>query len=153
MTWVWKIAASGSETFPTIANATEHVWVIYRGTASASVFVQAAGQASASASTTISYSGIVAYQNPGSDWVLTVGVSNNQLAGIGSAPPTGMTLPTNGEASGAGFDIAIFDSNGPLSSYTFNNKTLPFSSNWITKTAELVAGASGGGTPTNLFFF
>jgi hypothetical protein len=60
-----------------------------------------------------------------------------------------MTLAT--EVKSGSDDNAIFDSNGPLSSYSFNTKTLDASISWITKTIELVAATAS--TPTNLFFF
>ncbi|MDB5160497.1 MAG: hypothetical protein JWO99_760 [Candidatus Saccharibacteria bacterium] len=145
----YKFATSASETYPTITSAVASSWVIYRGVA-ATPFVSIGGQSGTSNS--IAYSGIVTYQNPGQDWVVTFGASSNNLGGVGTHPPTNTTLIV--EASASNYEAAIFDSGAPLSTYGFNSKTLTASTNWLTKTAELVAGTGTPPptTPTDLFF-
>lgn len=137
----YKVALLTTEVYPVIVNADSTVYAIYTIQA-ATPLVQTGGQASSGLSSTISYSGIVSYQNPGVDWVITFACGNASSAAIGSHPANNMTLVTNGENSGSGFDIAIFDSNGPLSSYSFNSKTLGAAVAWMTKTVELVAAAT-----------
>ncbi|MDE1867958.1 MAG: hypothetical protein KGI08_09660 [Thaumarchaeota archaeon] len=134
----WKVATSTSETYPSITNATQSVYVIYRAQ-QATPFVQTGGQTSVGASSTITYSGIATFQNPGYDLVLAFSCCNASSAATGSNPPTNMSLVPGTEISGAGYDIAIFDTNAPVSSYSLNNKTLGASVAWMTKTAELQA--------------
>jgi hypothetical protein len=144
---VWKYAAGG-DTMPSFTNTTSVAWAIYTGINATTPLVQAAGQAGSSSS--MSSSGITAYQSPGNDWVIVTATGKGITGNIGSHPPTSMTLVT--EYKSGSDDNAIFDSNTPLSSYSFNSKTLDASVSWITKTAELQYLA-GGSTPTNLFFF
>lgn len=145
----YKFATSSAETYPTITNATASSWVIYRG-AAATPFVAIGGQSGTG--TSISYSGIATFQNPGADWVVTFGASSNNLGAVGSHPPTNTSLVT--EASASNYEVAIFDTGVPVSTYGFNSKTLAASTNWLTKTTELVAGAvvTPPATPTNAFF-
>lgn len=140
----YKVATSGSETYPTITNATSSSWAIYTGQA-ATPFVQTSGQTSVGGSATISYSGIAAFQNPAADWVLCFGCCNASSALTGSHPPTATTLVSGTEVSGSGVDIAIFDTNAAVSSYSFNSKTLSAAVGWMTKTTELVAAATATG--------
>jgi hypothetical protein len=144
---VWKYAVGG-DTMPSFTNTTSVAWVIYTGINATTPLVQIAGQAASSSS--MSSSGVVAYQSPGNDWVVIAATGKGITGNIGSHPPTSMTLVT--EYKSGSDDNAIFDSNTPLSSYSFNSKTLDASVSWITKTAELQYLA-GGSTPTNLFFF
>lgn len=145
----YKYAANGSETMPAFTNTTSVSWSIYTGVALTSPAVQIAGQAGVS--TSMSSSGITTFGNPGVDWVI-IGATGTPITGnIGVHPPTSMTLTT--EYKTTLDDNALFDSNAPLSTYSFNTKTLDASVSWITKTFELVAATGGGGTPTNLFFF
>lgn len=141
----YKFATSGSETYPTISNSTSSVYAIYRGVDTTAPFVQLAGQASSGESSTIAYSGISSFQNPASDWVIAFGVAHAETGNIGSHPPTSLELPTNAEFKDSANDVAIFDSDGALSSYSYNTKTLDASVVWITKTVELVADS---GAPT-----
>lgn len=134
----YKFATSGSETYPTISNSTSSVYAIYRGVNTTTPFVQTAGQASSSASATIAYSGIASFQNPASDWVLTISVAHSNSGNLGSHPATNQYLPTNGEYSDTLDNVCIFDSNGVLSSYSYNTKTLDAAVVWISKTIELV---------------
>ncbi|HEY8992864.1 MAG TPA: hypothetical protein VIM37_03385 [Candidatus Microsaccharimonas sp.] len=141
----YKFATSAAETYPTITNTTAASWTIYRG-AAATPFVSIGGQSGTSA--TISYSGIVSFVNPGVDWVVTFGASNKNTGAVGSHPPTGTTLVV--EASASTYEAAIFDTGAPVASYGFNTKPLAASTNWLTKTAELVASTAT--VPKNLFF-
>lgn len=150
MNVIWK-AATGSDTYPTITNATSSVCCTWSGVNTSAPLVQIAGQSSSGSTTSISYSGIVTYQHAGVDWVITVGCGTPITSAIGSHPATSMTLPTNGEYSTGSDDVAIFDSNGALSSYSFNTKTLSAAATSMTKTLELVASTTS--TPTNLFFY
>lgn len=134
----YKIATSGSETYPTISNSTSSVYAIYRGVNASTPFVQTAGQSSSGSSTTIAYSGIVSFQNPAVDWVLTFAVAHSNGGNLGSHPATNQYLPTNGEYSDTLDDVCIFDSNGALSSYSYNTKTLDAAVVWISKTVEMV---------------
>lgn len=131
-----------SEAYPTITNSNASIYAIYRGVNLTTPFVQTGGQTSTGSSATISYSGIGAFQNAGKDWVLTFGVAHQANAAVGSSPPTSMTLPTNGEITGTPYDVALFDSNTTLSSYSFNSKTLANAAVWMTKTTELQAAAA-----------
>lgn len=140
-----KIAASTSETSGTWTNATDIAYVIYSGAAS-TPFSNVSGQQGTS--TSISYSGIVSYGNPSNDWVIAFAFAGSNTGNLTAVPPTSTSIVTGN--SGAAFELAIFDSNGPLSSYSFNSKTLGASVTWVTRTVELVMATSA--TPTNLFF-
>ena len=143
----YKFATSSSETYPTISNGTAASWVIYRGVA-ATPFVAIGGQSGTG--TSISYSGIVTFQNPGADWVVTFGAASTNVGAVGGHPPNSTALVV--EAIASNYEAAIFDTGVAVSTYGFNSKTLSASTNWLTKTAELVAGAAAPATPTNLFF-
>jgi len=145
----YKFATSASETFPTITNRTASSWAIYRG-AAATPFVGTVG--ANGVSSTVTYSGLT-IQNPNVDWVLTFGAANTSAGALGSHPSTKTTLVVEDIASN--YEVAIFDSNGPVTSFSFNTKPLSASTSWLTKTTELVAGPDvpvGPATPTNLFF-
>lgn len=134
----YKKATSTSETYPTITNATDSIYAIYRGQNKTTPFVQTGGQSSAAGgATTISWSGIASFQNAGNDWVITFGTSSVNGGNLPSHPPTNQGLVQNSSNF-----LAIFDSNGAVSSYSFNSKTLDASSVWMTKTTELQLGAS-----------
>lgn len=145
----YMFATSSAETYPVITNTTASSWVIYRGAAS-TPFVSIGGQSGTSNS--IAYSGIVTFQNPGADWVVTFGASTNNLGGVGTHPPTNTTLAAN--ASASNYEAAIFDTGATVSTYGYNSKTLSVSTHWLTKTTELVAGAdvTPPASPTNAFF-
>ncbi len=139
---VWK-AAAGGDTMPTLTNCTSVAWVIYAGVNTTAPAVQAAGQAGSSNS--MASSGIVAYQAPGVDWVVVVATGKGITGNIGSHPPTSMTSRT--EYKTGSDNNVFFDSNGALSSYGFNTKTLDASVSWITKTFELVAASDSTPSP------
>lgn len=145
----WKIAASSSETSGTWTGATSLAYVMYRGASATAPLINPSGQ-TGTGSTTISYSGLVSFANPAVDWVLCCSLTSNQTAAANTHPPTSTTAVANyGDASQ---EITIYDTGAAVSSYSFNTKTLSAAVNSTTKTLELVA-ATGGGTPTNLFFF
>lgn len=147
---VWKIATASNES-STPSNTTSLAWACYSGVNTTTPFTNAAGQAGTTS--TINYSGIVSYTNPGDDWVITFAFVKGITGNAGSHPATSMTLPTSGEYKSGSDDVAIFDSNATLSTYSFSTKTLDAAVPWITKTAELNYATGGGGSPTNLFFF
>jgi hypothetical protein len=138
---VYKYAVGG-DTVPTFTNTTSVAYAIYTGINATTPFVQTAGQAASSS--TMSSSGIVTYASPGNDWVIITATGKGITGNIGSHPPTSMTLVT--EYKSGSDDNCIFDSNTPLSSYSFNNQTLSASVSWITKTTELQYLAGGGGS-------
>ena len=130
----YKILPTGSgETSGTWTNATEMMYVIYRGLA-ATPFSNAGGQTGSS--NQVAYSGIVTFGNPSVDWVMLVAVSTSNSGNLASHPPTSSTLVTGDAPS---YEVALFDTNGPVASYSFNQKTLDGSVAWMTKTIELVA--------------
>lgn len=142
---VYKYAAGG-DTMPSFTNTTSVAWAIYTGINATTPFVQTAGQAASSNS--MSSSGIATFANPGNDWVI-IGATGKPITGnIGSHPPTSMTMVT--EYKSGSDNNALFDSNAPLSSYSFNSKTLDASVSWITKTTELQYLVSAGSTAHNL---
>jgi len=145
----YKFATSSSETYPTITNETASSWVIYRGAADIP-FVAVGGQSGTG--TSIAYSGIVTFQNPGADWVVTFGAGRTNVGSIATHAPNSTALVV--AASASNYEAAIFDTGVAVSTYGYNSKTLTASTNWLTKTAELVAGAVvvPPATPTNLFF-
>lgn len=143
----YKFATSASEPYPTITNATASSWAIYRG-AAATPFVSIGGQSGTS--NTIAYSGIVTFQNPGADWVVLFGAAKTNLGAVGAHPPTNASLVVN--ASSSTYEAAIFDTGAAVSSYGYNSKTLSASTNWLTKTSELVAGATATPPPADSFF-
>jgi hypothetical protein len=147
LTVLYKVAASTSETYPTITNASDSVYAIYRGINTTTPFLATSvgGQSSSGSSTTISYSGIASFGNPGNDWVLTFGVSTVNGAAMPSFPATGQTLVQNSSNF-----LAIFDSNAAASSFSFSSKTLSASSITMTKTAELQLATAGGSIAHNL---
>lgn len=145
---VYKVATSTVETIPSVSTCTSIVASVYSGVSAATPLSNVLGQAGTSA--TISYSGVVSFPSP-TDWVITVGVSGSISGNIGLHPPNSTSLVAEYKAGSD--DAAIMDSNGPLSSYSFNSKTLDASIGWITKTFVLNAGTSSGSTATNLFFF
>lgn len=134
---VYKVAVGG-DTMPTLTNCTTVSWAIYAGVNTTTPAVQTAGQAANSNS--MSASGVVSYQNPGVDWVVIVATGKGITGNIGSHPNNSMTLVT--EYKSGSDNNAFFDSNAPLSSYSFNSKTLDATVSWITKTFELVAATS-----------
>jgi hypothetical protein len=116
----YKFATSSSETAPTVTNATSLAYAIYRGVDSTTPFSGTGGQAGTG--TSISYSGIVTFANPGSDWIITIGVAKGITGAVGSHPPTSNTLVTEYKVTND--DNVIMDTNAPVSSYSFNSKTL-----------------------------
>lgn len=149
MSAFYKFATSSAETYPSITNVTASSWVIYRGVAT-TPFVAIGGQSGTG--TSISYSGIASFQNPGADWVITFGAASSDAGAVGAHPPTNTTLVV--EATASNYEAAIFDTNMPVSTYGFNSKTLPASTHWLTKTTELVASATvtPPASPSNAFF-
>lgn len=142
--------SSGSESMPSLTNTTHLCYVVYQGIDATNQISNVLGQASTTANTSASYSGVVSYPDPGVDWVGTVYIGKNS-AGVPTAP-TSMSAVVNDTSGGY---IQVWDSNAALSSYSFNSKAISASSAWITKTYVIRAGSSGGpgaGTPTNLFF-
>lgn len=135
--------ATGGETMPTSSNATSLAWALYSGVNTTTPFTQAAGQQGTTS--TINYAGIVTFQNPGSDWVVTVAAGVGITGNIGSHPATSMSLVPSGEYKSGSDDCALFDSNAALSSYSFNSKTLDAAVPWFTKTFELVAAPASAG--------
>lgn len=144
-TWAMNIghkkAVSTSDTSGTWTNATDISYVIYTGTATIA-YSNVGGQAGTSS--TIAYSGIGTFGNPSHDWVICFAAASSNAGNMTAAPPTSTSIVTGN--AGAAFEICIFDTNGPVSSYSFNTKTLGASVTWMTKTVELVAATGGGGT-------
>lgn len=136
----WKIATSTSES-TTPSNTTSITYAAYSGVNTTTPFTNVAGQSGAT--TTISYSGIATFANPGNDWVLTFATVKGITGNAGSVPPTAQTLVTEYKVTSD--DNALFDSNAAVSSYSFNSKTLAAALPWLTKTAELQMATGGGG--------
>lgn len=135
----YKFAASTSESSGTWTNATAINYAIYRGVDKTTPFTNAAGQ-TGTGSTTISYSGIVSFSNPGADWVLTMSMISNQTGKAYSHPGTNQFYHIDIGAST--YEATMYDSGGAVASYSFNSKTLSASLNSMTKTVELVASKS-----------
>lgn len=137
-----RFATAANETLPSVTNCTSLVAVVYSGVDTTNKVSNVLGQAGTGSS--LSWSGVVSYPDAGSAWVGTLAVANSTAGNIGSVPPTSNTLVA--EYKSGSDDVAVYDSNGPLSAYSFNSKTEAASVNWITKTFVLRPAAGGGGS-------
>ncbi len=141
-----KKVSTGSESFPAFTNVTHLGYIVYSGIDAVNQITNVLGQAGSGVSA--SYSGVVSYPNPGIDWV-----GLDYIGKTAGGTPTAPTSAVSVVDASTGGRIVLFDSNGPLASYSFNSKAISVTSPWITKTYVIRAGTSGGNTPTNLFFF
>jgi hypothetical protein len=135
----WKNAASSSETSGTWTNATALSYVMYSGHNPTTPIINGGGQ-TGTASTTISYSGIVTFTNPNVDWTICTSALSNNSGSSSTHPPTATSLVTDVGAST--YESTIFDTNGTVASFSFSSKTLGAAVNSLTKTFELQAATS-----------
>lgn len=150
--------ATGGETMPSVTNTTVIAWAIYSGVNTTTPVSNAGGQQGNSAS--ISYAGIVTMAQvggAGTSWVIYTVGANQSTSQLYNAAPNSTSLVAGTSNFWAGpppYETAIFDTNAPVSSASFNSKTLAATTPWFSKTIELNAAVGGGpATPTNLFFF
>lgn len=136
--------STGNESLPSLTNTTHLTAVVYQGVDAVNQITNVLGQSGSG--TSASYSGVVGYPSA-DDWTITIYVGKN-ASGVPTAPNNmGFT-----EMMSSGGRIAHFDSDGPLSSYSFNSKAISVSTPWITKTMVLRAGSSGGPSgPTEIW--
>ncbi len=132
----YKVATSNSQTSGTWTNATTLSCSIYRGQNSITPFVNVGGQTGTSP--TVNYSGITTMQEPGRSWVVRfAGIKTNDTAL--ETPCTGDTF-RSGSAGGAANEVAAFDTNGAVSSSSFQSTSVGGTAGvYITFTAELKA--------------
>ncbi|MEO5950294.1 MAG: hypothetical protein ABIQ04_02490 [Candidatus Saccharimonadales bacterium] len=134
---VVRKVSTGSESFPTFSGVTHLGYIVYSGIDAATQITNVLGQAGSS--TTASYSGVTTYPDPGVDWV-----GLDYVGKVLGGTPTAPTSATSVVDNNSGGRIVMFDSNGPLSSYSFNTKPVSVTSPWITKTYVIMGGSSGG---------
>jgi len=134
---VCEKVSTGSESMPSLTSVTHLGYVVYSGIDATNQFSSPGGQSGSG--TSASYSGVVTWPGP-TAWAMTEYIGKN-ASGVPTAP-TSMTLVTSDTSGGY---IAIWDSNGALSSYSFNSKAISATSAWLTGTYALNTGTSGGG--------
>lgn len=139
---VYRFATGANETIPSVTNCTSIVAGVYSGVNTTTPISNVLGQAGTG--TSVSWSGVVSYPHS-VDWTVTLATGNSTAGNYGATTPTSMT--TFQEYKAGIDDAVIYDSNGPLSAYSFNSKTMAASTNWITKTLVIQA-AAGGSTLT-----
>lgn len=137
----YKVCASGSETSGTWTNATSVAYAIYRNVDNTTPYSHPSGQSGTG--TSVSWSGIApSIDNPGRDWVFTTFGATSDVGNMDTHAPTACTLITDYSAAGTE-ENTIYDTNTPVSSYSFNSKTADASITWLTKTVAIRAVPTG----------
>lgn len=120
-----KVAA-GTETGPgTWLNATSVSWAIYRHVSALGTAVAAGAQ-----SATMSYTGLTLGVTDGTSWVAGFG-------GHRSATNVGAVNPGTLVAQASANDVAVFDTNGGVTSFATGTASVSATSGWRTYTVEL----------------
>jgi len=131
----WRVAGSSAETSGTWTSATHLVCNVYRGQATNKTPVSTPSQQTGTG-TSVSYSGVAPMKAPGTSWLaFFAGISTSDTAL--ESPPTGTTNRADVASSG---EVASFDTNGAVFTYTFNSVAAGGTSgNWITRPVEIFA--------------
>jgi hypothetical protein len=131
----YKIADGTETDTGTCTNATSVAFDILRGQTNGPIGARAPGGAS---SNSMSYSALTMLRADGTSWVIGFG-AHCSATDVGTNVPSGMTPRSSAT------DVAVFDTNGAVSSWSAQTAGVNATFGWRTYTVEILApcGASG----------
>ena len=141
----YKIAASGSETSGTWTNAQGLIVLVYRGIHATPIGANSEG---AAGGTTLTYPALTLEVTDGTSWVVWFGGHGWGSGTLGT--PTGGTQRAN--PTGFQVNVAAFDSNAGVSSWSSATGSAPGFDDWQARAVEIKAAAGGAaGNPWYYF--
>lgn len=130
----YKVAASSSETSGSWA-ATHTIAHVYRNTLSTGAI--GGSTIKQGFSTGINYDTVTLGVTDGTSWIASFGIAHSSTLAL-ETPPTGETLRQN--ITGTSVELASFDTNGGVSSFTSRNTTVASGVDYLTISVEIKAG-------------
>lgn len=141
----YKVAASSSEVVGTWTNAEQLIVLVYRG--AISPYIGALAFNTGAGGGTINFSALALGAADGSRWVIGFAGARTGSSGI-EAAPAGMTLRSN--AVGGSNELAAFDTNGGVTSWSSVNGGDASTANWKTLVVEIIGDPPASNTTTTI---